>query len=503
MSTNQAFDEIVDAELGFDADGHAIALRADVIGDVGAYSVYPWTAALEPVQVVSFLPGPYRIQHYRGRVQGVATCKAPTGPYRGVGRPIATFVMERLMDMAAARIGVDPKEIRLRNLVGADEFPYKVASGIVWDKSGFQECLNAACGAIGYDSLRATQAQARAAGRWFGIGMACYAELTGIGSRISVAPGMPINTGTETCLIRIDSTGAVTASFGIASHGQGLETTLAQIVAGHLGARLDDIRIVQGDSSAVAGGSGTYASRSMVLAGGAATLAAQSVREKLFNAASHLLEAAPADLVAQDGKVSVAGTDRSVTFREIARAVYSEMGRMPPEAREELAATKTYDPVFGTTSSATHIATLEIDPETYEIRLDRYVVAEDCGRLVNPLIVEGQVHGGAAQGVGAALYEQVVYDDRGQIQTASLADYLVPSACEIPEMQVVHLETESPTTLGGFRGMGEGGTIGAPAAVANAVADALSPLGIEIKELPMTPERLFHLLKAAHKPAVS
>jgi carbon-monoxide dehydrogenase large subunit len=503
MSTNQAFDEIVDAELGFDADGHAIALRADVIGDVGAYSVYPWTAALEPVQVVSFLPGPYRIQHYRGRVQGVATCKAPTGPYRGVGRPIATFVMERLMDMAAARIGVDPKEIRLRNLVGADEFPYKVASGIVWDKSGFQECLNAACGAIGYDSLRATQAQARAAGRWFGIGMACYAELTGIGSRISVAPGMPINTGTETCLIRIDSTGAVTASFGIASHGQGLETTLAQIVAGHLGARLDDIRIVQGDSSAVAGGSGTYASRSMVLAGGAATLAAQSVREKLFNAASHLLEAAPADLVAQDGKVSVAGTDRSVTFREIARAVYSEMGRMPPEAREELAATKTYDPVFGTTSSATHIATLEIDPETYEIRLDRYVVAEDCGRLVNPLIVEGQVHGGAAQGVGAALYEEVVYDDRGQIQTASLADYLVPSACEIPEMKVVHLETESPTTLGGFRGMGEGGTIGAPAAVANAVADALSPLRIEIKELPMTPERLFRLLKAAHKPAVS
>jgi carbon-monoxide dehydrogenase large subunit len=503
MSTNQAFDEIVDAELGFDADGHAIALRADVIGDVGAYSVYPWTAALEPVQVVSFLPGPYRIQHYRGRVQGVATCKAPTGPYRGVGRPIATFVMERLMDMAAARIRIDPKEIRLRNLVGADEFPYKVASGIVWDKSGFQECLNAACGAIGYDSLRATQARARAAGRWFGIGIACYAELTGIGSRISVAPGMPINTGTETCLIRIDSTGAVTASFGIASHGQGLETTLAQIVAGHLGARLDDIRIVQGDSSAVAGGSGTYASRSMVLAGGAATLAAQSVREKLFNAASHLLEAAPADLVAQDGKVSVAGTDRSVTFREIARAVYSEMGRMPPEAREELAATKTYDPVFGTTSSATHIATLEIDPETYEIRLDRYVVAEDCGRLVNPLIVEGQVHGGAAQGVGAALYEEVVYDDRGQIQTASLADYLVPSACEIPEMKVVHLETESPTTLGGFRGMGEGGTIGAPAAVANAVADALSPLGIEIKELPMTPERLFHLLKAAHKPAVS
>jgi carbon-monoxide dehydrogenase large subunit len=501
MASSQAFDEIVDAELGLDRDGRAMALRADVIGDVGAYSIYPWTAALEPVQVVSFLPGPYRIQHYRGRVRGVATSKAPTGPYRGVGRPISTFVMERLMDTAAARIGLDPKEIRLRNLVGTAELPYKVASGIVWDKSGFQECLNAACGAIGYDSLRATQAEARAAGRWFGIGIACYAELTGIGSRISVAPGMPINTGTETSVIRIDSTGAVTASFGIASHGQGLETTLAQIVAGHLGARLEDIRIVQGDSSAVAGGTGTYASRSMVLAGGAATLAAQAVRQKVLNAASHLLEAAPADLVAEDGKVSVAGTDRSVTFREIARAVYSEMGRLPPDARDELAATKTYDPVFGTTTSATHIATLDIDPETYQIRLDRYIVAEDCGRLVNPLIVDGQVRGGVAQGIGAALYEQVVYDDQGQIHTASLVDYLVPSACEIPAMKVIHLESESPTTLGGFRGMGEGGTIGAPAAVANAVADALSPLGIEINELPVTPERLFRLIQAARRPA--
>ncbi len=500
-ASSQSFDEIVDAELALDNEGRILALRADVIGDVGAYSIYPWTAGLEPVQVVSFLPGPYRLQNYRGRVRAVATSKAPTGPYRGVGRPISTFVMERLMDMAAAKIGIDAKDIRLRNLIAADELPYKAASGIVWDKSGFQECLNAACGAIGYDTLRARQKEARAAGRWIGIGIACYAELTGIGSRISVAPGMPINTGTETAIIRIDSTGAVTAAIGVASHGQGLETTLAQVVAEHLGARFEDIRIVQGDSAAVPGGTGTYASRSMVLAGGAATLAAQAVREKVLNAASHLLEAAATDLVADDGKVSIAGTDRSVTFREVARAVYSEMGRLPPDARDELAATKTYDPVFGTTTSATHIATVEIDPETYEIRVDRFVVAEDCGKLVNPLIVDGQVHGGVAQGIGAALYEEIVYDEQGQINIASLVDYLVPSACEIPSMQVVHLESESPTTLGGFRGMGEGGTIGAPAAVANAVADALSPLGIEIDELPVTPERLFRLIEAARAPA--
>ncbi len=496
-ATSQGFDEIVDAELGFDAQGRMLALRADAIGDVGAYSIYPWTAALEPVQVVSFLPGPYRIEAYRGRVQAVATAKAPTGPYRGVGRPISTFVMERLVDMAAAKLKLDPKELRARNLVRADEFPYKVASGIVWDRSGFVECLDLACDAIGYDALRMKQAEARGAGKWFGIGIASYAELTGIGSRISVAPGMPINTGTETATIRIDSTGAVTAAFGIAAHGQGLETTLAQIVAEHLGARFEDIRIVQGDSAAVPGGTGTYASRSTVLAGGAGTLAAQAVREQVLNVASHLLEAAPADLVAHDGRIAVAGTDRSVSFREVARAVYSEMGRLPAEARGELAATKTYDPVFGTTTCATHIATLEIDPATYEVRLGRYVVAEDCGRIINPQIVDGQVHGGVAQGIGAALYEEVVYDNEGQLHTASLVDYLVPAASEIPPMQVVHLDTASPTTLGGFRGMGEGGTIGAPAAIANALADALSPLGIEIDELPVTPERLFRLITAA------
>ncbi len=495
VSSSQGFDEIVDAEIALDADGHLIALSADVIGDVGAYSIYPWTCCLEPVQVVSFLPGPYRLAHYRGRVRAVATSKAPMGPYRGVGRPISTFVMERLMDMAARKLGLDAKEIRQRNLINDDELPYKIASGIVWDKSGFQESLDAACTAVDYDTLRIKQKAARAQGRWIGIGIACYAELTGIGSRIPVAPGMPINTGTETAAISIDDTGAVTAAFGVASHGQGLETTLAQVVAEHLGARVEDIRIIHGDSDAVAGGTGTYASRSMVLAGGAATLAAQAVREKLLNAASHLLETATVDLVAENGEVHVVGTDRSVTFRDIARAVAAQ--QLPPDARDELAATKTYDPVFGTTTSATHIAAIEIDPQTYEVRIDQFAVAEDCGKIVNPLIVDGQVHGGVAQGIGAALFEEVIYDGEGQIHTASLVDYLVPSAAEIPAMQVVHLERASPTTLGGFRGMGEGGTIGAPAALANALADALAPLGIDVNELPMTPERLFRLVEAA------
>ena len=496
MTTNQAFDEIVEAELACDEEGRILGLRAEVIGDVGAYSIYPWTAAIEPVQVVSFLPGPYRVANYFGRVRAVATSKTPTGAYRGVGRPISAFVMERLMDMAAAKLSLDPLEMRRRNMVRADEFPYKSASGIVWDRAGFMECLDGVAQAADYSGLRRQQADARAEGRWVGIGLASYAELTGLGSRISVAPGMPVNTGTESATIRIDSTGAVTACFGIASHGQGLETTLAQVVAEELGSRVEDVEVIHGDSAVVAHGTGTFASRSTILAGGAAIMSARAVREKVIEAASHLLEADSGDLDTANGRVFVKGTDRGLSFRELARAVYSEMGRLPRDVREtiELEATRMYDPYFGTTSPASHLAMVEIDPETYQVTVQRYVVAEDCGRVINPLIVDGQVHGGVAQGIGAALMEEVVHDDSGQILTASLMDYVVPTAAEIPAMTVLHMETELPGNIGGFRGMGEGGTIGAPAALANAITDALAPLGLNINELPATPERLFRLI---------
>ena len=294
----------------------------------------------------------------------------------------------------------------------------------------------------------------------------------------------------------------MTGSFGVASHGQGIETTLAQVIADELGARIEDIQILQGDSAVVAHGTGSYASRSAVLAGGAATLAARLLKEKVIRAASHLLEAAVDDIEAADGRVFVAGTDRSLTFREIAKAVYSEIGRLPSEAREEMEITKVYDPYFGTTTCATHIVAVEIDPETYKVTLRRYVVAEDCGRLINPMIVDGQVHGAVAQGIGAALSEEIVYDEAGQLLTASLADYGIPIASEVPAITTRHLETESPSTVGGFRGMGEGGTIGAPAAIANALADALAPFGAEIFELPMTPERLFRLVESGKRPSV-
>lgn len=497
LSTSQAFDERVNAELAVDHDGKILGLRADVIGDVGAYSIYPWTAGIEPVQVISFLPGPYRVPCYHGHVRGVSTPKAPTGPYRGVGRPTSTFVMERLVDMAAAKLELDPAEMRRRNLVRPDEFPYKTAVGIVWDQSAFVEGLESAQERFGYAAAREAQAEARSQGRWVGIGIASYAELSGIGSRISASPGMPINTGTDTCVIQLDSTGSITASFGCASHGQGHETTLAQVLADELGARIEDLRVVTGSSAAVPHGTGSYASRTAVISGGAAILAARELRARMLRVAAHLLSAQPEELIIVDGVIHARSSEgRRLSFQELARALYSQMGRVPADVREEMCVTRVYDPIVGTTSSATHMVQVEIDPKTFAVHIQRYVIAEDCGRIINPLIVTGQTRGALAQGVGAALLEEVVYDADGQLLTASLVDYLVPSAPEIPDLELVHLPAIAPNTLGGFRGMGEGGTIGAPAAIANAVADALSPLGIEITELPVTPDRLFRLVHA-------
>ncbi|WP_285415043.1 xanthine dehydrogenase family protein molybdopterin-binding subunit [Variovorax sp. efr-133-TYG-130] len=494
LSTSQAFDQRVVAELAFDEEGHVLGLRAEVISDVGAYSIYPWTAGIEAVQVISFLPGPYRLPCYFGHVRGVTTPKSPTGPYRGVGRPTSTFVMERLMDMAAVKLGIDPVEMRRRNLVQPHEFPYKTAVGIVWDQSAFIMGLEEATREFGYERAREEQAKARAAGRWVGIGVASYAELSGIGSRISASPGMPINTGTDRCAIQLDSTGSITASFGCASHGQGHETTLAQVLADELGARFEDIRVITGNSATVPHGTGSYASRTAVISGGAAILAARELRQRMLKVSAALLDAAPEDLEISDGVIHARLGDASLTFKELARALYSQMGRLPVEAREELCVIRMYDPVTGTTSSSTHMVQVEIDPETYAVHIQRYVIAEDCGRVINPMIVTGQTRGAVAQGIGAALLEEVVYDADGQLLTASLVDYLLPSAPEVPSIELVHLPTVAPNTLGGFRGMGEGGTIGAPAAIANAVSDALSHLGIGIAELPITPERIFRLV---------
>ncbi len=498
LTSTQAWDEVVEAELALRADGTIIGLRAEVISDVGAYSIYPWTASVEPIQAISFLPGPYRVSDYAARVRGVATCKAPMGPYRGVGRPVTTFVMEGLMDRAARQLGMDPVALRLRNYIREEDFPYHTPSGIVWDQASLTPCMDKVVEVVDYAALKMWRDQARDEGRWVGIGFATYIELTGVGSAIPASPGAAISTGTEAAFLRADPSGTVTTAFSLAPQGQGNETTLAQVVADEIGVPIQDVRVVCGDTAVAPHGTGTYASRSAVLAGGAAILAGRDLRAKALQIAAHLLEANRDDLDLQQGRVTVQGSpDRGVSFREVAQAAYGGLRRLPPEVEPGLEMTRFYDPYYGTASSATHVVAVEVDRDTYDVTLHRYVVVEDCGRLINPLIVDGQVRGGVAQGIGAALYEEVIYDQGGQLLSGTLMDYLVPSASEVIEMEIHHLETPSPTTLGGFRGMGEGGTIGAPAAIANAVSDALSPLGIEINEIPITPERLMQRVRAA------
>jgi aerobic carbon-monoxide dehydrogenase large subunit len=497
LTSTQAWDEVIDAELGVDGEGRIVGLRARVVADLGAYSIYPWTASIEVIQTVSFLPGPYRVANYRAEALGLATNKAPMGPYRGVGRPVSVFVTESLLDRAARRLGLDPAEIRRRNLLRPEDLPYRSASGIVWDSGGFQESLARVCEAADYAELRAEQRRARESGRCVGIGLASYVELTGVGSAIPVSPGADISTGTEGATVRIEPGGGVVAMFGLGCQGQGHETTLAQVVAGELGVLVSDVRVLYGDTATGPHSTGTYASRSAVLGGGAAIVAARVVRDKALAIAAHQLEASVADLSIEAGVIRVRGVPgREVTLGTIATSAYAGAKRLPRDMEPGLEATKFYDPYFGTASNATHLAVVEIDPATWAVRVLRHIVAEDCGRVINPLIASGQTIGGVAQGIGAALLEEVVYDADGQLLTGSLMDYLVPTAGEVPSIQVIHLDHPSPTTLGGFKGVGEGGTIGAPAALANAVADALAPLGVDVTELPVTGERLFRLMRA-------
>ncbi|MDB9998768.1 molybdopterin-dependent oxidoreductase, partial [Alphaproteobacteria bacterium] len=494
MSTSQAFEEIIDAKLSFNSDGKFVSLEGNVIGNIGAYSIFPWTGALEPVQVIGFLPGPYDIKNFHGNVKCVVTSKSPTGPYRGVGRPAAVFVLERLVDMAAKLISMDPIEIRLKNLINSQDLPYRIGSGIIWNDAGFKECLIKAKNSELFQKMMEYKSNKKI-DKWVGYGIATYAELTGIGSKISVAPGMPINTGSETATIEIDGTGSVTGTFAIASHGQGLETTLAQIIADELGVKPDDVKVIHGDTAKAKHGTGTYASRSAVIGGGAAIKSVRTLKNKILKVAAHLFNTDPNNIQIEDGIISSLNTNKSINFSELAEAVYSDMETLPVELRESLNATESYDPIYGATTTATHIALVEIDKQTFNIKVLKYIVSEDCGKVINPLIVDGQVHGGVAQGIGVALLEELNYDEEGQLTTANLVDYKIPTASEIPKIDIFHLENFLPDNIGKFKGMGEGGTIGAPAAIANAVADALSEYQIEINELPINQERLYHLLK--------
>jgi aerobic carbon-monoxide dehydrogenase large subunit len=476
----------------FDDDGRLVALAADVLANVGAYSCFPTTCGVEPLMAMAELPGPYDLRAYSCRARAISTHTCTMAPYRGVARPVITLAIELLMDRAAAAFGLSPVEIRKRNLVR--RFPYTSATGLIFDEGSYVETLDMAAAQIDLPGFRVRQREARAGGHFLGIGFATFSERTGYGSPAFAARGMEITPGWETVNIVMDPSGRVEARIGASPHGQGLVTTLAQIVADALGVVPASVRVVHGDTDRTPYGWGTFASRSLVIAGGAATLAARKLREKLLTVASDLLEASRDDIVLEDGNARVAGTDRSVSIAALARAAHHQTHRFK-DLSPGLAESAHYDPP-GTFSNACHVAIVEVDVETGAVRIERFVAVEDAGRIINPLIADGQVHGGIAQGIGNALYEEIVYDALGNIQTATLADYLPPTAREIPPIELQHIETPAASSVTGAKGLGEGGAIGAPAAILNAVNDALSPFSVSINQMPATPQRIRAALRS-------
>ncbi|HEV8715881.1 MAG TPA: xanthine dehydrogenase family protein molybdopterin-binding subunit [Candidatus Binatia bacterium] len=483
--------QVVQAELALKKDGTILGLTGRFISDVGAYSDYPWSAALEAGHAASAMPGPYKIPAYRFEALSVATNKTTIGPYRGVGLPIAVLVMERLLDLAAQKLSLDPAELRLRNMIRKEEHPYTTITGAEVESGSHQEALHKALEMLGYENFRAQQQRLRAQGRYIGVGLGCYIEGTAPSSAAFQAMGATIG-GYESATVRMDVTGKVTILVGTHSHGQSHETTLAQVAADELGVLLADVKIIEGDTTAVPYGWGTWGSRSAVTGGGAIILASGKVREKLLRAASRLSEVPADDLELAAGVVRRKQDGVTLmSIKEIAQQIL--LARVAGE-EPGLEATSHYEPPPSTHANATHLATVEVDIETGQVKLLRYIVVEDCGTIINPLVVDGQIQGGVAQGIGTALYEQALYDENGQFLTGTLMDYLVPTAADVPRVEIGHIESPSPYTPGGIKGMGEGGAIAPPAAIANAVTDALAPFGVRVNEIPLTPERVLNCI---------
>ena len=494
LTASQSREHYHDIEVGFDADGVVHALKANIVVDCGPYSLWPVTASMDAGMALGILPGPYRIRNYLVDASSVATNKCPLGPYRGVSRPAACFSIERTMDAVAQHLGLDPSVVRRRNLVRRDEFPYTSVTGLVYDSGSFIEALDALLEHSGYEQLREDQRAAREQGRYLGIGVVTYTEQTAHTWAEFRKRGLPITFGFETSSVEVDTTGHVTVYISAHSHGQGLETTMAQIAAETLGVELDKVRVLFGDTAQLPYGMGTFASRSAVLNGGSTQLAAGDVRARLERIAAHLLEAAPEDIVIQEGWAHVRGVDsRGVSVAEVALAAYHTPQLLPAGEDPNLRATRTYDasPGGGTFTNAALLAVVEVDIQTGGVDVQRIVIVEDCGTIINPMIVDGQVRGGIAQGIGSALYEEFVYNDAAQPLSTTFMDYVVPGSTDVPPIEIHHLCTPSPFTIWGIKGMGEGGSIGPGALIASAVEDAIRPLtAANVRSLPLTPERV-------------
>jgi aerobic carbon-monoxide dehydrogenase large subunit len=483
-------------EAAASGDGRLLAVRFDLVGDVGAYSCYPFTSAIETLQTGRHLPGPYRFDTYAHRTRAVVTNKSPVGPCRAVSRPVGNLVTETLMDLIAEQTGLDPAEVRRRNLVQPEQFPYTSVTRQVYDSGSYVQALDRVLEMVDYHGFRQQQAEARAQGRYLGIGLSSYVEQTAQGSASFAARGMDNLAGYDSAIVRMEPSGHLVVAVGVSDHGQGHHTTLAQLAAQELGLPLQAVKVVHGDTAVCPYGMGTFTSRSAVCGGGAVVLASRKLKDKLLRIAAQLLEVAADDLELAAGRVQVRGAaDRTVGLREVARVAYHDVSKLPKGLEPRLEEAAQYDAGGGTYANAAHAGTVEVDPETGRFEFLRYCVVEDCGTMINSLIVDGQIHGAVAQGIGGAAYEQLVYDQAGQLVTGSFLDYAVPTARAIPRLEVDHLVSPSPFTPLGIKGMGEGGTVSPGAVLASALSDALSPFGVRFTELPITPEKVLAAIR--------
>jgi carbon-monoxide dehydrogenase large subunit len=490
VATTHGRDHVVDLELAVTKDGTVTGLRGTCHANLGAYLS---TAAPGVPTILQglMMSGCYTIPAIRYEVFGVFTNTTPVDAYRGAGRPEACYYVERLMDLAAIELNMDPLALRRRNFVPADAFPHTVATTLEYDSGNYQGGLAAALDVFDYDAFRAEQAAARETGRYLGVGFCTYVEICGLGpSKVAGAIGFQGGLW-ESSIIRVHPTGKVSVMIGANPHGQGEKTTFAQVVADQFGIALEDVDIIHGDTDQTPMGWGTYGSRTTPVAGAAVAVAAGRVIEKARTIAAHQLEAAVEDVEFADGVFHVKGApDNGKTFADIALQAHLAWD-LPEGLEPNLEERSFYDPPNFVYPFGTHICTVEIDPDTGVVDVTRYVAVDDCGPVINPLIVAGQVHGGITQGLAQALYESAEYDENGQLITGSLADYAVPKAHQVPYYETGHTETASPHHPLGVKGVGETGTIASAAAVANAVMDALSPLGVRHLDMPLTPERVW------------
>lgn len=486
-----ARDDIHDVEVAFDDNGKIIAIKDHLMADGGAYPAYPWSGAEgETGLAARVLTGPYDIPYLATDIDCTYSNKTPLGSYRGVWGPIASFIQEGLVDRVARHLNLDPAEVRRRNMIRKEQFPYRNAARMIYDEGSYLESMEEALKLIGYEDFRKRQVELRQQGRYVGVGISVFVEPT------AMASSEAGEVGYESCTIRIEPSGRVTAAFGLGPSGQGHETTMAQILSDQLGVPLEDIVVLHGDTDSAPYGGGTGGSRSGPIGGGAALVAGRQMRERLIKYAAHLLEAGEDDIELGDGKAWVAGVpDRSLTIRTIAQTAYMDVSKIPEGLPIGLEITGRYLPKRPVTfSNGTHIAEVEVDVHTGVVQVTRYAVANDCGRVINPTIVEGQIHGGVAQGIGAAVLEALRYDEDGQLVTTSLLDYLLPESTDVPRIDVHHIETPSEGE-GGIKGMAEGSLIAAPAAVACAISDALAPFGGMVDTLPVTPDMVLKMVQ--------